>query len=82
MDVFIYISLTISAVEHIFMCLFFEKMSTQILSPFLKIGLLMSNSMNSLYILGINPLSYILPANIFPHLVLTSYFIGSFLHSA
>ena len=42
----------------------------------------MSNSMNSLYILGINPLSYILPSNIFPRLVPTSYFIDSFIHSA
>ena len=81
--VFIYISLIIKDVEHIFMCLFFEKMSTQILSPCLKIGLfgvLMLTSMNSLCILDINHLSYILSANIFPHLVLTFYFIDGFLH--
>ena len=63
--VFIYISLMIKDGEHIFMCLFFEKMSTQILSPFLKIGLfgvLMLTSMNSLCLLDINPLSYILSA--------------------
>ena len=83
--VFIYISLIIKDAEHIFTCLFFEKMSAQILSPCLKIGLfgvLMLTSMNSLCLLNSNPLSYILSAHIFPHLVLTFYFIDSFLHCA
>jgi len=85
------ISLIISDVEHLLMCLLavcmssFKIVSIHVFCPFL-IGLfvtfLVLSCMNSLYILDINPLSDISFTNLFPFGGLCFCFVGGFLHCA
>ena len=76
-EIFICISLMTSNLGHLFMylltiCVFYGKMSIQVLSPFFLIWLfdfLMLSCTSSFYIFVINPLLDILFANIFSHSV-------------
>ena len=76
-----------SDVEHVFMalaiCVFYGKMSVQILCPFFSwIIFLLLSCKSSLYTLDINPSSYIRSANIFPILKIAFHFLDGLLCSA